>query len=206
MTQIKYILEFYSDWHIGSGNGIPGIIDNGVLRDKDEAPLITGKSVKGILRDSIIDLLELLESNDEEKIKIISEIFGWGGDYLKLDTVEHKRAGKAVFHNPKIIFADNTSGDEEYIRHGNRIDIETGTAQKGALFSTEMNSSTHLYNGIISFPDENFIYSNYIIAGLRFTTKIGGRRRRGAGRCEFYISKPRNWRDDFSLSGLNTDV
>ena len=45
-------IEFQSDWHIGSGAGIPGSVDRQVLRDSQGFPYIPGKTLTGILRDA----------------------------------------------------------------------------------------------------------------------------------------------------------
>ena len=45
-------LKFNSDWHIGSGTGIPGNVDSQVLRDEDGFPYVPGKTLTGILRDA----------------------------------------------------------------------------------------------------------------------------------------------------------
>ena len=43
---------FESDWHIGSGAGIPGGVDRMVVRDWEGFSFILGKTFTGILRDS----------------------------------------------------------------------------------------------------------------------------------------------------------
>ena len=45
-------LTFESDWHIGTGAGIPGSVDRQVLRDGDGLPYVPGKTLTGILRDA----------------------------------------------------------------------------------------------------------------------------------------------------------
>ena len=45
-------LTFYSDWHVGSGAGIPGSVDRQVLRDEEGFPYVPGKTLTGILRDA----------------------------------------------------------------------------------------------------------------------------------------------------------
>ena len=43
---------FESDWHVGSGAGIPGHLDSQVLRDGNGLPFVPGKTLTGILRDA----------------------------------------------------------------------------------------------------------------------------------------------------------
>ena len=45
-------LTFESDWHIGSGAGIPGNVARQVLRGAGGLPYVPGKTLTGILRDA----------------------------------------------------------------------------------------------------------------------------------------------------------
>ena len=45
-------LTFDSDWHVGSGAGIPGSVDRQVLRDEEGFPYVPGKTLTGVLRDA----------------------------------------------------------------------------------------------------------------------------------------------------------
>src|SRR5215210_6707318 len=49
----KITLEMLSDWHIGTGSGIPGSVDALLTRDKDSFPCIPAKTVVGIWRDAL---------------------------------------------------------------------------------------------------------------------------------------------------------
>ncbi|MCU0288996.1 MAG: RAMP superfamily CRISPR-associated protein, partial [Acidobacteria bacterium] len=68
MMDINYRLLFLSDWHIGSGTGMPGIVDNGVLKDSQNLPVITGKTIKGITRDALEDLLGLTGAENSQDV------------------------------------------------------------------------------------------------------------------------------------------
>ena len=57
MTVLTYKLCICGDMHIGSGTGIPGLIDERVLRDREGFAYIPGSTIKGLLRQSCTDLL-----------------------------------------------------------------------------------------------------------------------------------------------------
>ena len=175
-TKIQYRLKFISDWHIGSGSGIPGLVDNGVLKDGSRSPMVTGKTIKGIVRDALEDILHLNQGAGGQES--IDDIFGREGD----------RAGSAVFFNPQLVeAADAPDGD---IRSHTAIDRDKGTARKHQLYSEETSPQSLSYRGEIEVDDG---FTGYILAALRFVTKIGGKRRRGLGQCEFEIAAPQDY-------------
>ncbi len=57
MSTLEYTLRFNGDLHIGSGAGIPGILDERVLRDPQGFAYIPASTIKGLLRQSCVDLL-----------------------------------------------------------------------------------------------------------------------------------------------------
>ena len=189
--KIKYRLFFLSDWHIGSGSGIPGVVDNGVLKNNQNVPVINGKTIKGITRDALEDLLYFIKAPDHSDV--METIFGWEGD----------KEGNAVFHNPSICMDESDKKGSDYkeflkffehrdigdIRYHTAIDSETGTASKHQLFSEETSEKCFEFFGHIEIDEA---YAKYLIAALKFTTKIGGKRRRGLGQCEFQIREPEN--------------
>jgi CRISPR/Cas system CMR subunit Cmr4 (Cas7 group RAMP superfamily) len=186
---IKYRLRFLSDWHIGSGTGIPGVVDNGVLKDNRNVPVINGRTIKGVTRDALEDILYLMRESNAGTV--IRAIFGGEGD----------KEGKAVFYNPSLCMNESDKTSEEFkdflnyyddraigeIRYHTAIDKEKGTAREHHLFSEETSERIFEYFGDIDIDEE---YAKYLIAALRFTTKIGGKRRRGLGQCEFQILEP----------------
>jgi CRISPR-associated protein Csx10 len=189
LMQIKYRLFFLSDWHIGSGTGIPGIVDNGVLKNNQNLPVINGKTIKGITRDALEDLLGLM--GESAPWNLLDEIFGGEGD----------KEGQVIFCNPVICPEASERSSDEYkrfldyfkenalgeIRYHTAIDKETGAAEKGHLFSEETSDNFLEFYGTIRAAEK---YAGYLTAALRFITKIGGKRRRGLGQCQFDILSP----------------
>jgi len=189
MIEIKYILKFKSDFHFGSGAGIPGVIDCGLKYNSNGVPEISGRTIKGILRDAIENVVLLQPS----KLSLVEEIFGKEG----------KDKTKFRFSSPileeqyekRISGSRNLQKSITKIEFHNRIKRDSSIAEKGALLSRETGPENFEYTGRISqikdcLDDkelEKYIY--YLICGMRFVTHIGGNRRRGKGLVRFEIEE-----------------
>lgn len=69
METLYYKIEFLSDWHVGSGLSGGPSSDNIALKDESEFPFIPGKTIKGLLKDS---LAEIMNIQDVSFIKLLS--------------------------------------------------------------------------------------------------------------------------------------
>lgn len=190
MIEIRYTLKFKSDFHFGSGAGIPGVIDCGLKYNSNGVPEISGRTIKGILRDAVEDIVLLVKLSELPGCSIVENIFGKEGQD---DT--RFRFSTPVIAIPKkyenIISQKNITRVEFH----NSIDREYNIAKSGALFSREVGPNSFEYTGRISqikeFSDnKEFEKCKYfLICGMRFVTHIGGNRRRGKGLVRFEIKK-----------------
>lgn len=71
MHTLNYSLHFHGDMHIGSGTGIPGVIDERVLRDDKGFAYLPASTIKGLVRQSCIDLLRY--RNQVERLMCIGQ-------------------------------------------------------------------------------------------------------------------------------------
>ena len=71
-VDIIYEIEFFSNWHCGSGLAAGADVDALVIKDKNGLPYVPGRTMKGLLRDASSALCENKES--------INTIFGVTGD------------------------------------------------------------------------------------------------------------------------------
>lgn len=60
LQPIHYRLHLYGDLHVGSGVGVPGVLDELVVRDQDGFAVIPGSEIKGLVRDNCVRLLDHL--------------------------------------------------------------------------------------------------------------------------------------------------
>lgn len=188
MIEITYKLKFKSDFHIGSGSGIPGIIDNGMKYDCDGIPEIQGKTIKGILRDAIENLMHV-NKDTQDMIKII---FGnEGGD---ITCYRFSTLSIETKHKNKITGNRDIQKGISHTQSHNFINRETLVAKEGALFFCETAPHFLEYSGDISqikYIDKDIEDKVlfYLVCGLRFVTHIGGKRRRGNGMVRFEIEE-----------------
>jgi len=189
MIEIKYILKFKSDFHFGSGAGIPGVIDCGLKYNSNGVPEISGKTIKGILRDAVENVV-LIKSS---KLPIVDEIFGKEGESntkfrFSTPALEKK-------YEREILKSKGVQKSISGVEFHNRINRKSHIAETGALFSRETGPGSFEYRGTISQIKEcsnkkdlnKYLY--FLICGIRFVTHIGGNRRRGKGLARFEIEK-----------------
>ncbi|MDR1875758.1 MAG: RAMP superfamily CRISPR-associated protein [Synergistaceae bacterium] len=182
---------FDSDWHIGSGEGIPGSTDRTVLRDMDGLPYIPGKTLTGILRKSAALAASVLAASGRDNARTTD----WNEVLLSLfggQTGEGRKRAKTGIGD--AVFSDSLK--RSILQHGEllptlfivqpgvRIDRETGRSGKDYLFTREeVRGGVTLYadvkiNESLS-PEEEQLLSD----AVRATRGMGGQRHRGGGRC-----------------------
>jgi CRISPR/Cas system CMR subunit Cmr4 (Cas7 group RAMP superfamily) len=67
---IEYQIEFFSEWHCGSGLAAGADVDALVVKDKDDLPFVPGKTIKGLIREAA-DVLTLFGEQQEAKMKTL---------------------------------------------------------------------------------------------------------------------------------------
>ena len=55
--RIDYQIEFFSQWHCGSGLSAGADIALLVIKDKEGMPFIPGKTLKGLIREAVENLV-----------------------------------------------------------------------------------------------------------------------------------------------------
>ena len=192
-------LTFDSDWHVGSGAGIPGSVDRQVLRDEEGFPYVPGKTLTGILRDTaewIADVRDTSEEGNKWKNVLIG-LFGeqpesHGGTQGGFASGAAVGIGSATLSRDLRNYIQglrNASGPDLRaalftVRPGVKIDRATGRALEDHLFSTERVRGCTLYapikylRGPLSEDEEKLLGD-----AVRAVRRLGGKRRRGGGRC-----------------------
>lgn len=182
---IKATIRFDSDFHIGSGIGKAGYVDSLFVKDSYGNPVITGQTLKGIIRDSCMRIAKSFDNlcRDNRRCTcLLCEIFG-----------RVSRPGRYLF---TPAYLKTKTDDKEYpVRKRTSIDRDTGTAKEKALFSTEVAPQNIEFEFTIKpkpfkgkVPSELEI--TLLIAGILWTREIGGNRRRGLGHCRMTIEEP----------------
>lgn len=74
--RIDYHIEFFSQWHCGSGLSAGADIDLLVIKDKEGMPFIPGKTLKGLIREAVENLIHYQGQSKDS----VEQVFGKEGE------------------------------------------------------------------------------------------------------------------------------
>lgn len=169
---MKYKIEFFSNWHCGSGLSAGVTADVIVVKDEHGLPFLPGKTVKGLLRHAV----EELYSGDES----IAKIFGEEGGV---------RVGKCFFSNATLPEGE-TIIKEKLTRHlyqnisSTAIDPKSGIAKENSLRSIETVVPCVLEGEILNVPTGG---ETMLKDAMQMIKRLGTGRNRGYGRCKISV-------------------
>jgi len=178
---IKYKIELLCDWHVGSGLDSGADADALVLKDENNLPYIPGKTIKGLLKDSLYEICTIKIAS-EVKMK---EIFGFA------DKNDASTEGNACFTNAELFEIEKKEITKELSSHlykniaSTKIG-ENGVAVKNSLRTMEVCIPLTL-EGTIETEVENA--QEILEKAMKWTRYLGVNRNRGLGRCKFIIEK-----------------
>ena len=210
LRKFSRTVNFLSYWFISTGLEKGAYTDQLMLRDADGFPFIPGKTLKGVFREAFrvagnsgwFDRFNSQGTdNDAFRHSLIQTIFGHDGTKEGFSQDELHSEGIIHFTNaalPKAV-KDKIGGNREHLFttvQSTAIDFDTGTAQNKSLRTMEVAVPMHLKGEITLDPpfsgaadgEKLSIETMTEIAGLfdpvsALITEIGGKRRRGFGRC-----------------------
>jgi CRISPR-associated protein Csx10 len=192
-TTVRITTE--SDWHIGTGHGIPGSLDAVVRRDDDGLPYVPGTTLTGVVRDACLTVARALDGEDEPLWQQWHRVmFGDAGDRL-VGRSERRLAPAAVTFGPARlpeplrhrVREDGLVDVTTSVRVSVAIDPDSGRAKPHALRFTEvavgglpLTAGVHL--DLAEGDDARVAVSALLALGCGWCTELGGDRRRGLGR------------------------
>ncbi|TVR12595.1 MAG: hypothetical protein EA395_05565 [Phormidium sp. GEM2.Bin31] len=193
----------HSDWHVGSGTG-RAELDSIVQRDADDLPYLPAKTLTGILRDGCEQVAQALDSG----------MTGQWNDWLKVLFGDQPALATTPLEDeprPAIVSIHSAHLDENlrqslkqkqklrtaiaFMKPGVAIDPESGCAlnkylrfeemvRQGAVLTAEAQLDFSDAYPDLS-PDEYLPFvQGLLTAGAKMVQRLGGKRRRGNGRCE----------------------
>ncbi len=202
-------LTMEADWHVGSGTGRPGSIDRLVIRDEDGLPYVPAKTLTGIWRDACERLAFGLDDgiDDGAWSRWVEHVFGEQPARRKPGEPHPERAPlpaalsvRAAHYSEDL--RRHLRGDSPrarafqsaltFVQPGVKIDEQSGRADDEHLRFVEMarggaeltaGCRMNLANGH-TFSAEA---SALLLAGAKLVERLGGKRRRGAGRCRLDV-------------------
>lgn len=196
-----------SDWHIGTGAGRPGDIDSLVQRDSDGLPYIPAKTLTGIWRDACELVAYGLDTGDEDGTWHQWVTYLFGDQPALADQAEEQPPQPAALsiraaHLPAKLrqaIASKSALKEaiSFIKPGISIDPNSGCAEENFLRFEEMVRAGTILNVDCELnleslePDQQNAAFTLLVAGSIMVERLGGKRRRGAGKCELkVVDKP----------------
>ncbi len=203
--QLTIKIKFTSDWHIGSGAGIPGDIDSLVQKDQDGLPYIPAKTLTGILRDAC-ELVAFGLDNGESGNwqEWVDYLFGEQPGETQVAKEEIKTAPRSAalsirpgyFSDPlrKVLNSKaNLKNALTFVKPGISIDADSGCAIENFLRFEEVVRGGAVLEAKceLNLPtDKKQKEAAYalLVAGTKFVERLGGKRRRGSGKCELVIN------------------
>lgn len=203
---ITYTLKFYSEWHCGSGLAAGADLDALVVKDKNNLPYVPGKTIKGLVREAVENVLFFSKEKNDANLKLFMETFGNSNeaDWNMLDDISEE--GKMTEEDDKtkenrvktgMAFFTNAELDAklQYVIHKEKLEshlyrtisstaIKDGVAKEHSLRRMETVVPCELTGKVINVPDE---FKEWVLDGMKYIKRLGKNRNRGLGRCEFII-------------------
>lgn len=197
-------LTMLSDWHVGSGAGRPGQVDRLLVRDADDLPYVPAKSLRGIWRDACERLALGLDGGKVGPwCSFVDLLFGSQPALGKQDpTGRHSDPANAPLASALLVRPARIEGRLRhallanrrlcaaitFVKPGVSIDPASGVAREDFLRFEEMGRVNTVLEArcVLHLPEGERLAqaaAAMLVAGMALIERLGGKRRRGAGRC-----------------------
>ncbi|MEW9534162.1 RAMP superfamily CRISPR-associated protein [Microbispora sp. NPDC049125] len=199
-------LHMISDWRIGTGTGIRGYADRLVQRDTPEdggapaAPIVPAKTLIGVWRDSCELAAHALDGGRPGAWHawvgfLFGGQYGPDDDPVRPAALSLEGALRLPGRLPALLRArPRVAWAATFRKPGVTIDPVTGTAEARKLRFEEMSRAGVTLTGQAALkggdeldPAQRDAALALLAAGARLLDRVGGKRRRGAGRCRLTI-------------------
>ncbi|WP_018653247.1 RAMP superfamily CRISPR-associated protein [Actinomadura flavalba] len=211
--QISLTLRLLSDWHIGAGTGQHGRLSRQVQRDDDGLPFVPAKTLNGLWRDGCEIAARALDGGGTGVWHDwVEYVFGSERSNPSKEANEPPRRASAPPRPAVLGYEGPLRFPEEFrallstadprlreavtfVKPGIAHDPRTGAAQDDMLRFDEMARGGVALTGTAYLPaaltgDRLACAFALLWAGARLVEGIGGKRRRGAGRCRLDLTAP----------------
>jgi len=183
-NKLYYQITFLSDWHAGSGLTSGAGADAVVMKDADHLPFLPGKTIKGLLKDAVIDMYEVQPSIvDKDMIK---SMFGF-------EKEDGSTAPGSLFFSNAVLPDDERKMITDDLSHylfrniSSTAIADTGIAKPGSLRTIEVTVPVILEGYISSGTDISDEMRKLLKIGMQWTRHAGTHRNRGLGRCRIQL-------------------
>jgi len=185
--KIHYCIDFFTDWHCGSGLSTGADLDALVVKDKNKLPFIPGKTIKGLVREAVEELSRLSENQHIDEIKKAFGFFKKDKNNCEIEAIK----GECFFTNASIpqVLANaiiHEKTEKYFFRTISSTKInDNGVAEEHSLRKIQVTIPCCLEGEILHIPDENTV--KILTDGLQFIKRLGLNRNRGLGRCKIKV-------------------
>lgn len=183
--------------HLGSGKG-DVLIDAEVVHDEYGLPYLPAKRFKGVLYESALEVVEMLEQCGKDEIvekTVVDKLFGRSGAEsclaihdLYLADYQEQRAAWAYLQDkfPGIVNANDVLEEYTELRYQTSIDKETGITADGSLHNMRVVDKGNRFVGELELFAASEKEQLLLALALQNLHYIGGKRNRGFGKihCE----------------------
>ena len=187
IMDIQYRVKMLSQWHCGSGQSAGAELDLLVIKDKQKMPYIPGKTMKGLIRDAVEELMgwmgiaevandsdfALLFGNFDDSTESMAKAEGFFTDAViektEYDTIVHGKLQQYLYDS-----VDSTAIDND------------GIAKDASLRTIEVCVPVTLVGSINNVPQS---MRPWIKDAMGYIKCLGTNRSRGLGRCTIEMTE-----------------
>ena len=182
MKELNYQIEFFSEWHCGSGLTAGADIDALVIKDSDGVPFIPGKTLKGLIREAFEDYVSFSNADNDS-----DALFGTRPESGALPSKGLLYFTDAALDpSEHLAITANKVQEHMYQKRTQTAIDENGIAKGHSLRSIETVVPCTLKATIMNVPETAF---DTLVKSLGMIKRMGVNRNRGLGRCLFSIIK-----------------
>lgn len=191
ITCFELTFDIKSEWHLGAGREGGAYADNLVYKDGNGLPMLTGKSIKGLIRHAFREALSygwLKDATEQD----LNQLFGTEGSELSAQGIL-QFSSATLSPAEQDYFSKNKAAINHLfrVRHATAIESATGVAKEGSLRTLEVVVPMVLQAqlSLHAAPEQSSRYLAWLKHALPLVCALGGKRRRGLGEVVVTIAQ-----------------
>lgn len=185
-VELQIKLELLSDTIFGSGHSVPGGEDIAVCQDENGYPYLKGTTFKGLLRESMHDLLEW-SGGPTDTVEALLGKEGWTGT-----------AGGRRLHLTPLTLEEKPEESETCYDHRTFTSLENDVVKTGTLRSAVCVCSGQIFTGRIFCEEQDVSLVRESARGIKW---LGTMRSRGFGRVKVTAEPVKSQKTAFPTVG-----
>lgn len=210
MTIYTLQIQLLSDTTFGRGDGVVGEVDAEIQHDELGLPVISGRSLKGLLVNGAAEILSVLSRKQQERWNLVAErLFGISGQTQKPSDL--LTIGNATFA-PDLVeylhYEDALSREEilnsvTAIRRQTALNVETGVPKDESLRSMRVVLREQSFYAPLQFSNDPSESEKAFFAACVYSLRrMGTGRTRGRGCVAVCITDAPQEADKYSMAKI----